>query len=98
MGISITRTALIAAMACVGAATTSALAADKDPINPAPTAQDWQALAKPPGWRGARPPLSAARQKGSDQSRPDRAGLAGARQAAGLERGVDAGDQRSGGA
>ena len=57
MGISITRTALIGARACLGAATMSAFAADKDPINPAPTAQDWQALAKLPDWSGVWTPV-----------------------------------------
>ena len=44
-------------MACLGAATMSAFAADKDPINPAPTAQDWQALAKLPDWSGVWTPV-----------------------------------------
>jgi hypothetical protein len=63
MGISITRTALtgatalIGAMIWLGAATMPALAADADPINPAPTAQDWQALAKLPDWSGVWTPV-----------------------------------------
>jgi hypothetical protein len=64
MGISITRTALTGATALIGAviwlggaATMPALGADTDPINPAPTAQDWQALAKLPDWSGVWTPV-----------------------------------------
>ena len=53
-----TRTALIAAMAIVGSLAAAASAADqKDPINPTPTAQDWQALAKLPDWSGVWTPV-----------------------------------------
>src|SRR5580693_10058706 len=70
MGISITRTALIGAMACLGAATMSALAADKDPINPAPTAQDWQALAKLPDWSGVWTPVISDQVAQEKTNRP----------------------------
>jgi hypothetical protein len=53
-----TRTALIAAMAVVGSLAAATSASDqKDPINPAPTAQDWQALAKLPDWSGVWTPV-----------------------------------------
>src|ERR1700689_2616173 len=70
MGISITRTALIGAMACLGGATTPALAADKDPINPAPTAQDWQALAKLPDWSGVWTPVISDQVAQEKSNRP----------------------------
>jgi hypothetical protein len=58
MGNSITRSSLLAAIAACGAfAAYSAAAADKDPINPAPTAQDWQALAKLPDFSGVWTPV-----------------------------------------
>src|SRR6204780_3094961 len=69
MGISITRTALIGAMACLGGATTPALAADTDPINAAPTVQDWQALAKLPDWSGVGTPVISD-QEAQEKSNP----------------------------
>src|SRR3984957_6813461 len=58
MGNFITRSFSLAAIAaCVALAAVSAPAADKDPINPAPTAQDWQVLAKLPDWSGVWTPV-----------------------------------------
>jgi hypothetical protein len=49
---------LLAAIVAFGAlSASSAPAADKDPINPAPTLQDWQALAKLPDWSGVWTPV-----------------------------------------
>src|ERR1700692_3647841 len=54
----ITRTALMAGLViCSGLAMVPAIAGDKDPVNPAPTAQDWQALAKLPDWSGVWTPV-----------------------------------------
>ncbi len=67
MGIRITRSALIVAMvACSRLAVAPAIAADADPINAPPTAQDWQALAKLPDWSGVWTPVisdQAAQEK-----------------------------------
>src|SRR6202161_4525353 len=58
MGNFITRSFSLAAIAaCVALAAVSARPADKDPINPAPTAQDWQVLAKLPDWSGVWTPV-----------------------------------------
>src|ERR1700729_2670132 len=58
MGTFITRSSMLAAIAALGAlAASPAPAADKDPINPAPTAQDWQTLAKLPDWSGVWTPV-----------------------------------------
>ncbi len=54
----ITRTALVVTMmVCGRLALQPALAAAKDAVNAAPTAQDWQALAKLPDWSGVWTPV-----------------------------------------
>jgi hypothetical protein len=61
MGNRVIRIALItaaAAAAAVGVCVAlPAAAADKDAVNPAPTAQDWQAIAKLPDWSGVWTPV-----------------------------------------
>jgi len=58
MELYITRPALIAAMVICGRlAGVSAVAAEKDPINPPPTAQAWQTLGKLPDWSGVWTPV-----------------------------------------
>ena len=57
MRICTTRTAFVAAMALCGSFAAVAMADDKDPINPAPTLRDWQALAKLPDWSGVWTPV-----------------------------------------
>src|ERR1700685_1415701 len=49
--------AAAAAVACGLLAASPAIAAEKEPINSAPTAQDWQALAKLPDWSGVWTPV-----------------------------------------
>jgi hypothetical protein len=56
----ITRASILAAIAAIGALAASpapAQGADKDPINPAPKLQDWQALAKLPDFSGVWTPV-----------------------------------------
>jgi hypothetical protein len=58
MGISIARTALVVGIVLCGPlAAATALAQGKDPINPAPSAADWQGLAKLPDWSGVWTPV-----------------------------------------
>ena len=54
----------------VAAALPGALAAEKDPINPAPTAQDWAALAKLPDWSGVWTPVISDQVAQEKTNRP----------------------------
>jgi hypothetical protein len=45
-------------------------AAEKDPVNPAPTAQDWQALAKLPDWSGVWTPVISDQVAQEKSNRP----------------------------
>ena len=70
MGNRITRFALMAAAAAVGAGVAlPAAAADRDATNPAPTAQDWQAIAKLPDWSGVWTPVISD-QEAQEKSNP----------------------------
>jgi hypothetical protein len=71
MKIRISRTALVAAIVICGRlAGVSAVAADKDPVNPAPRAQDWQALAKLPDWSGVWTPVISDQHAQEKSNRP----------------------------
>ena len=60
----------MAAAAAVGAGVAlPAAAADRDAINPAPTAQDWQAIAKLPDWSGVWTPVISD-QEAQEKSNP----------------------------
>jgi hypothetical protein len=66
----IIRTALILGIVLCGPlAAVPVIAQDKDPVNPAPTAQDWQALAKLPDWSGVWTPVISD-QKAQEKSNP----------------------------
>jgi hypothetical protein len=67
----ITRTALMAGLViCSRLAMVPAIAGDKDPVNPAPTAQDWQALAKLPDWSGVWTPVISDQHAQEKSNRP----------------------------
>jgi hypothetical protein len=71
MEICIARSALTAAMVvCGGLAIGPVLAQEKDPINPPPTAQDWQALAKLPDWSGVWTPVISDQVAQEKTNRP----------------------------
>jgi hypothetical protein len=71
MKIRISRAASVAAIViCARLAGVSAVAADKDPVNPAPGAQDWQALAKLPDWSGVWTPVISDQHAQEKTNRP----------------------------
>jgi hypothetical protein len=55
---------------CAGLSVDPAAAADKDPINAAPTAQDWQVLAKLPDWSGVWTPVISDQVAQEKSNRP----------------------------
>jgi hypothetical protein len=71
MGNHSIRTALIAAaLACARLATPAADAADKDAVNPPPSAQDWHALSLLPDWSGVWTPVISDQVAQEKSNRP----------------------------
>jgi len=72
MGKKIARSALMAATVtvCASMAALPAAAADQELINAAPTAQDWQALAKLPDWSGVWTPVISDQVAQEKSNRP----------------------------
>src|SRR5271170_679020 len=72
MGKSIVRSALMAAVvvACVRLAAPPAAAAVQEAVDAAPTAQDWQALAKLPDWSGIWTPVISDQVAQEKTNRP----------------------------
>jgi hypothetical protein len=71
MGNCIIRTALILGIVLCGPlAAAPAIAQDKDPITPAPSARDWQALAKLPDWSGVWTPVISDQKAQEKTNRP----------------------------
>src|ERR1700727_303266 len=62
--------AAFAAFSALAAPPAPAPPADKDPINAAPTAQDWRALAKLPDWSGVWTPVISDQVAQEKSNRP----------------------------